>query len=279
MSDNRQEPLPKKSKTVKRTKDSDVMATISGSLEEMAKVHCEHRNDKVARILGFCTLIRHRHPVGLTGSYAGAVWQINRDTIETAYKVPPEWEQRIETAKLTQEERAKIEAKFTSRQDAHHAPCRLRLNGRSLDSYFSDPALRHTSGEDTLRVIAIQALFGAVDPLPSIFNECDSQAEHAHLKKALVAACMTINPNSPVLNQKILTEAQTEAFDVWLSKADLAFAQTLDSNQKLRDKSPEGSCERLYRDAKITILEYYRRFTASEIPLMGGGAAASFLDD
>ena len=162
------ESIPKTSSEITRGRDVDVMKSIAHSWEEMAKVHCAGRNQKVASIIAYCIVINHRHKRRFSGAYAAAEWQIGRD-IETAYTVPPEWAQRIDDAKLTQDERTRIERKFISRQDAHQAPCELKLNSRPLVNYLRDPAAPRKP-VDALHAFALAGVFGAVGPLPAMMT-------------------------------------------------------------------------------------------------------------
>lgn len=277
MSAKRNESFPKKSKVIKRGRDFDMLSTISGSWEELAKAHCLGRNEKVAFILAYSIAIHHREQNGLTLTYSAAEWQIERDAKPT-YNVPPEWKQLIEASNMNEEERTRITTKFLAIQDAHRAPCQIKLEGQSLPDFLTDPSRPHKPVAVT-HVMALRGIFGAVDPLPAIFNESDSQAEGANLKDALVAACGTVTQHGMALNLGTFNVAQKTAFEVWLQGADLGFARAIDANQALYDKAPDGSYERLYRLAKIAILEHYRRFTASERPLMGSPAVFGIFND
>jgi hypothetical protein len=158
-------------------------------------------------------------------------------------------------------------------------PCEIKLGGRTLESFLAAPYQLNSPDADLLHVATLRGQFGAVDRLPKIFNESDSHAEALNLKSALLTACQTINPSQMSMHLGGFKEAHKIAFATWLSQADGAFVGALARNRELRDAASERSYERLYREVKISVLEYYQRFTASELPLIGAGGALAYFDD
>lgn len=252
---------------VTRGTDSNVMASLAHSWELMAKQHCSGRNQTVATILGYCVVIHHLCSPGQGGGYTGAEFQIGRD-VEKGFTIPPEWQARLDACTFNQQKHDALALKFTSHNDAHHAPCRIHLNGESLGSLIGKAFQYRNPDDGEMYQANLDLLFGAVDRLPTIFNESDSHAEKVNLKAALLGACTTINLGGNTLNHGLFLAAHQAAFERWLAQADVAFAGALASNQEKRKATAEGSYDRLYRDAKIAILEYYRLYTASERPVL-----------
>ena len=164
-----------------RGRDIDFMKSISHSWEQMAKVHCAGRNQKVSLILRYCILIRSRFPLTTAGSFA-AEWQLPRD-VETTYEIPPTWAEKIETYELDEDQKMKITAKFCTTQDAHLLPCALKLGGKPLEAYLTRAYGLLLPGDELFHVATVRGQFGAVDRLPTMFNESDSHAELIVLKR------------------------------------------------------------------------------------------------
>ena len=260
-----------------RGRDIDMMASISHSWELMAKAHCAGRNQKVGLVLRYCIMIRNRFPVHPAGTFA-AEWQLPRD-VETAYEIPAEWAKKIAEYDLTEEQRTKITAKFRSTQDAHLIPCELKLGGKSLETFLARDYEILIPGDELFHVAMLRGQFGAVDRLPTMFNESDSHAEAVSLKKALLEACMTITRSDGPMDFGRFQQMHRIAFATWQAEADKGLGAVIEQNKKLRDAARERSYDRLYREVKVAVLEDYRRFTASEVQAMSPTDARIFLGE
>lgn len=248
----------------KRGTDCNPLESLGQDWEKLAQAHCAGRNKTVNTIIAYCLLIRHRQP-HLGGHFTAANWQLPRE-VETAYVVPPEWEQKIADAALDTEKTTRLKNKFILIENAHRMPCEIQLSGLPLERYLAASG----NPDSVLHAENVRFLFGAVDRLPKIFNEADSQAEGAartetlNLKGALLAACMTLSSQPPQTGRGALQQALHVAFATWLAEADLAFVRAIEQNRQWYDEAPAKSYDRLYRELKLIVLEHYRRFTQSE---------------
>jgi hypothetical protein len=258
-----------------RGRDVDFMKSICHSWEQMAKVHCAGRNQKVGLVLRYCIMIRNRFPLHTAGMFA-AEWQLPRN-IETNYEIPADWAKKIEEYDLTKEQKEKITAKFRSTQDAHLIPCELKLGSKPLEAYLARGYGILLPGDEIFHIATLRGQFGAVDRLPTMFNESDSHAEAVSLKKALLEACMTITRSDGAMDLGKFQQMHRIAFARWQAEADKGLLSVIEQNKKLRDAARERSYDRLYREVKVAVLEDYRRFTASEVHAMSTSDAMLFL--
>lgn len=246
------------------SEDVDIMASVADSWPDMARIHCEGRNSVVAGILVWAVVIRHLHPVS-SARFSAAEFQLPRN-IETTYKVPAAWAKRMDEYKLGAQEREEFSEKCTTTQDAHRAPCAILFNGVSLESFLPAESKRHHAA---FYKGALGGHFGAVDRLPTIFNESDSHVEKVGFKGAFLSACLAIpNDRSGGLSAGLFEERLRKAYAHWNSRATKACDIAIERNQerlKVAEKKKDGA-ERIYREAKIEVIGHYRTHTGNNIP-------------
>ena len=88
---------------------------------------------------------------------------------------------------------------------------------------------------------------------------------------------MTITRSGEPLHLGQFQDMHRAAFTTWLAEADRGLQDLIQQYETLRDAAKERSYDRLYREVKLTVLQDYRRFTASEVHTMDTMDASLFL--
>lgn len=257
----------------------------------LAAHHSNHRNETVVKVLVFAAVARQMRRfaaeyIGATllpdaAAYddgtidgppaaaddavttAGAAWQTPAGPLP-ALAVPPAWQARLDELLPTGGGRERFVQKATSWANAHCVPCAIRLGITPLEEVIRQGM---TVG-DAVALVSPRVPFGRIDPLPLVFNEADSHAERVGLKQALRSACEALPSGLSSPSGVQLHERVARGYHRWRTAAVAALDETIARNrERLAQAEASGDpYRRLYREARIAILQGYRDETDTVVP-------------
>ena len=229
---------------------------------DLARVHCEGRNQGVMDVLLHLQMMRRAGLVPANGPVEtqAAIRQMEREPrtpLADGFGVAAAFAQ----AGLTPTDEVYVRSKAFTTQDAHCLPCQVNIASQPIQAYLAPP--RHP--ELLMEYAHLNGRFGVTHRMPTLFNESDSQAEAAGLIEGLKVACKTImtlyRPGDlPSRNSALLRTA----YGRYVQSASKGIEKAIKANRARAERSRGG--ERMYRLLKATILSLYKDFTHAERP-------------
>ncbi|MEM7692885.1 MAG: hypothetical protein AAF318_00425 [Pseudomonadota bacterium] len=224
----------------------------------MARRHCAKRADCVAELMLFLQEMRRtgRIPPAPALGFVAAHRQMTLPA-RAAMTAPPRISTLMEDAGITGAGRERILKKAFTTQDAHCMPCQVTVGATLLQTHLD-------AGQDLLARARLEALFGVVQRMPTMFNESDTQAESRGFIPALRAG--TARLTTALAPTAVAGPADLEdAYGVFLSEARQGLGAAIEANQTLYGAAGDAA-ERFYRRMKIEMLSAYRDALDTERP-------------
>ena len=179
-----------------RWRDQDVQRFQT--YHEQALNHAYGRNERVAQVLGYLSLIRS----------TGGLEPVEAVAVPEMPSAPA-----IDDIKVTRAEFQNYQAP-EGMQAAHYLPGQLKIRGQNPSSLVKEFATK----------VALDRLFADVETLPANFNKADSQAERSGLCRAFAASAETVIRAHHRAKGRIDRSVIDRAYGTWRVEARNAFA-------------------------------------------------------
>src|SRR5688572_9684336 len=146
--------------------------------------------------------------------------------------IPAAWQDRLDALQASDAVRARFRKKATRVVEAHCIPCTIAINGTRLDRVIEQALIGAPGARLHDGIKAARMPFAEIDPIPLIFNECDSHAEKVGLKKALRSACQSIAYGLSFPSPRQVLDRVHNAYERWKAEAITALGKTIERNQE-----------------------------------------------
>lgn len=264
--------------------------------DAIARLHTHWRNESAGVILAHLAILVALHPTLVRRqelAVTAELWpELHEDFVPTppaaetgpqaegsgatvqtprpagTFPVPARWKARMEALELTPEQQARFEKKLTAVQRAHQAPCQILIDNQPIQRHVE--RLDRAEAARLWNVAALTRRFAMVDPLPTLFNEVDSQVERANLRFAFLDAAQLVMRDTRGSDLGVvwvggLSDTVRRAYERFLDGAKSAIAQALArNNEELASATAAGDrYEQIYREGKVEILERYLHYTTN----------------